>query len=178
MKHRSLFVSNCAVALVILVVVYMLLATFLDYVHNTPLVALTSNERSAMEWIRDNTSLESQFIVLSVPRAWQTDYVAEWFPVLSGRKSLVTAQGLEWIPNGAFSDMVNNVRKIKKLQQSNPDELAGYVDSHYDRFQYIAIFIPSASLSYGGFVESGRYRVVYNDKSALMLERIGFGEQP
>jgi hypothetical protein len=175
-KHRSLSVPNYAIILAILVTVYMLLTT-LDYVQQTPLIALTNDERSAMVWIKDSTPLESQFIVLSVPSSWSRDYVAEWFPVLSGRRSLVTAQGLEWMPDEAFERRTKDIKKLKHLQNSNPDGLAEYIESHYDSFQHIAVFMPDVESGYGGFAESGRYRVVYNNKSVLIFERARPGEK-
>lgn len=139
------------------------------YAAHTPLVALTGSERSAMTWIEQNTPDRSEFIVLSRSFSWEDDRVAEWFPVLSGRKSLTTAQGLEWIPGNVFLSKVESILKLKHRQVLEDNALVKYVESQYDSFQYVAVFIPHIVPNYGGFVESGKYRTVYATDSVLVF---------
>ncbi len=58
-------------------------------------------DRAAMGWARANTAADARFLVLS-GRYWSDDSVGEWFPALAERRSVVTVQGYEWLPNGAF----------------------------------------------------------------------------
>lgn len=159
----------------IIAVIFLLIMTNINYTKQTPLVALTKSERSAMAWLKDNTPSEAEFIVLTTSSSWQDDRVAEWFPVLSDRKSLTTAQGLEWVPGDVFGSKVESINELKRNQASGNNGLAKYVESHYDSFQYIAVFIPQINPNYGKFVESG-YRVVYDKDSVLVFERIGLNK--
>lgn len=164
--------TNHVLVSCVIAVIFLLLMTKINYTKQTPLVALTRSERSAMEWLKDNTPSEGEFIVLTTSSSWQDDRVAEWFPVLSDRKSLTTAQGLEWVPGDVFRSKVESINELKRNQASGDNGLAKYVESHYDSFQYVAIFIPQTNPNYGNFLESG-YRVVYDNNSVLVFERIG-----
>lgn len=68
------------------------------------LVSLSPEEREAMQWVAESTDPESRFVVIpeSEWSTWSTDKTAEWFPALTGRASLSTVQGYEWMPNQAF----------------------------------------------------------------------------
>ena len=138
------------------------------YAAHTPLAALTGSERSAMTWIKHNTPDKSQFIVLSKSLSWDDARVAEWFPVLADRKSLTTAQGLEWIPGNVFLSKVESILKLKQHQLED-NALVKYVESQDDSFQYVAVFIPHIAPNYGGFVESGKYRTVYATNSVVVF---------
>jgi hypothetical protein len=72
---------------------------------NPHLSNLPVPERSAMEWVANNTPQEGRFLVLSNSDGWAKDRVAEWFPALSQRASTNTVQGLEWAQVGGFTRM-------------------------------------------------------------------------
>lgn len=160
------FVASCVISVALI-----LMLTQTNYAKHTPLVALTGSERSAMAWIKNNTPSKSEFVLLSRSSSWEDDRIAEWFPILSGRKSLTTAQGLEWMPGDVFHSKVESIKELKR-NQALGNRVVGYIESHYDSFQYIAAFIPRINPSYGNFVGSGRYRVVYKNDSSLVFERI------
>ncbi|HEY2979947.1 MAG TPA: hypothetical protein VGJ22_02095 [Anaerolineales bacterium] len=52
--------------------------------------------QDAMAWARDNTPLQSRFLILTGEHGIMTDPIQEWFPALAGRRSQTTLQGLEW----------------------------------------------------------------------------------
>lgn len=171
-KFFQRLITNYVLVSCVIAVILLLLMTKINYTKQTPLVALTKSERSAMAWLKDNTPSEAEFIVLTTSPSWQDDRVAEWFPVLSDRKSLTTAQGLEWVPGDVFRFKVESINELKRNQASGENGLAKYVESHYASFQYVAVFIPQQNPNYGKFLESG-YRVVYDNDSVLIFERIG-----
>lgn len=69
-------------------------------------------ERETMAWIERNTPQDSRFLVLT-GEAGLSDPLSEWFPVLTGRVSLLTAQGHEWTPR---SPLMENLRNYNKAQ--------------------------------------------------------------
>ncbi len=160
-------VSSCIIA-----VIFLLVLTSVNYSRHTPLVALSGHERGAMAWIKQHTPSKAEFILLSRSVSWEDDRVAEWFPVLSDRKSLTTAQGLEWIPGNVFHAKVDSIKELKRTQALAPNNLAKYVESRYNTGKYVAVFIPNTAPSYGGFLASGHYRVIYDDRSVLVFERL------
>lgn len=62
--------------------------------------SLVPSEREAMDWAAAHTPADATFLVM--PRApWEADRATEWFPALTGRRSVSTVQGTEWL-DGAF----------------------------------------------------------------------------
>lgn len=91
-KTATLFV----VCLVIILYMTNQLLVFRDMVQSS---SLTYEERTVMDWVRNNTPSESKFLVLSnTPLIyWGHSKGSEWFPVLAQRQSLTTVQGTEWL---------------------------------------------------------------------------------
>lgn len=159
------------VVLGVIAVLSILIATKFIYTNSSRLIGLSPDERSAMAWIKENTPSEAKFIVLANSLSWQDDRIAEWFPVLADRHSLTTVQGLEWVTGDDFRTRIVSVKELKHHQAVAINELVGYVESHYDSFQYVAVFIPYTNPNYGGFIESRQYRVAYNNGAALVLKK-------
>ena len=59
---------------------------------------LSADARSSMVWVAAHTRADATFVVVT-GRAWYADEVSEWFPALTGRQSLATVQGYEWLGN-------------------------------------------------------------------------------
>ena len=53
-------------------------------------------DRAAMDWVRATQPADRKFLVLATD-TWGSDDLSEWFPALTGRASLDTSQGLEWV---------------------------------------------------------------------------------
>lgn len=52
-------------------------------------------------WIRTHTPPGSAFFVIE-DRPWWLGQTSEWFPSLTGRRSIRTVQGTEWLPGGTY----------------------------------------------------------------------------
>jgi hypothetical protein len=63
--------------------------------------ALEEREVRMMTWIREEIPPDKTFLVLS-GEYWTKDEVSEWFPALTGRRSLATVQGYEWTSASRF----------------------------------------------------------------------------
>jgi hypothetical protein len=74
---------------------------------------LSEGERTAFTWIYENTEINSKFVVLS-DYFWSADPISEWFPVLTGRASVATVQGTEWLGGGDYE-----IAKQKALDLRN-----------------------------------------------------------
>ncbi len=69
----------------------------------SPLHAVPEEDRTAMAWIAANTAADAQVMVVS-GTSWPIDATSEWFPALTGRQSVATPQGTEWLGPGAFQE--------------------------------------------------------------------------
>jgi hypothetical protein len=77
------------------------------------------------------------------------------------------------VPGDAFDKTREEVMEIKEMQELDPRGLASHIAMHHDSFEYVALFVPDVKPDYGGFLESGRYHVVYENGSAVILRRAG-----
>lgn len=72
---------------------------------DSPLWALSDDERAAMAWIERETPADAQFLVVAGIR-WEADASSEWFPVLAQRHSVGTPQGYEWTSRATWTERV------------------------------------------------------------------------
>jgi hypothetical protein len=80
-----------------------ILAFFSFYTAKSSMENISTAEMSGFDWVKENTAPSSTFLILSGSVDWQTDQLAEWFPAMTDRKSLITVQGTEWLPGDEYS---------------------------------------------------------------------------
>jgi hypothetical protein len=81
-----------------------------------PLHALTSDRREAMAWVAAELPTESRIAVVT-DSGWAGDPDSEWFPLLSGRTSVGTVQGSEWLGATGFEAQVQAYRDLQGCVQ-------------------------------------------------------------
>lgn len=106
------------------------------YAGGSSLGVLNSDNRSAMKWVSQNTNGESKFLVLDFPIGWHSDMVAEWFPALTGRTSIITAQGLEWLP-GRANATIKELSQVSNCRFNGVKCLEGWEQNGEYEFEYI-----------------------------------------
>jgi len=75
------------------IIFFVMLNDLIGYYSSSSLLATLNKEnREAMQWVKENTPTESRFLAIDYPSAWSSDMVDEWFPSLSERVSILTAQ--------------------------------------------------------------------------------------
>jgi hypothetical protein len=98
----------------IIVAVPILLANIIYHSYVTSLNHVSDEERTAFQWIQDNTPEDSRFLVLTGEPVPFCDSTSEWFPALTDRHSLTTTQGKEWIVGGEMEDILEQKANIEK----------------------------------------------------------------
>jgi 4-amino-4-deoxy-L-arabinose transferase-like glycosyltransferase len=67
---------------------------------SSKLQAISADQLAAMRWVAENTERGTVFVV-PTQDVWGDDEQSEWFPALTGRQSVGTVQGAEWLgPDG------------------------------------------------------------------------------
>jgi hypothetical protein len=144
------------------------------------LVSLSDETRDAMAWAEENTSPTDSFLVIT-GRAWYHDYAGEWFPALTGRASVATIQGREWL-----GDFGNEVEHHADLQYCT-DKDVSCIDRWERRaktgFTYVYVSRESppelrdrdldeccAQLRQS-MLSSDEYRLVFQNSVATIFER-------
>jgi hypothetical protein len=99
---------------------------------------LSVPDRQAMNWVRENTSVDSKFLVLTGTNAITCDWVLEWFPALTGRRSIFTVQGTEWTKG---ADFASYVRSTYEVQRCLTDSDLSCLDAAVPRSEYDYIYM-------------------------------------
>ena len=89
-----------------------------------------------MAWVKENTPSESRFLVLDFPYGWFSDSVAEWFPTLTERQSLLTVQAQEWLP-GAASKVSAQLSEGTNCRMDGIDCFETFITKHQLQAEYI-----------------------------------------
>jgi hypothetical protein len=89
----------------------------------SPLHALDQSSRTAMAWIAANAPPAADFLVVS-GSPWPVDATSEWFPVLSGHRSLATLQGYEWLGKAAWNAQWDRHRRLQTCTWNDADCLS------------------------------------------------------
>jgi hypothetical protein len=158
---------------------YLTLAALID--SPALLTGLKSDERGAMQWAAANTSAGSRFAVISGD-GWSVDRTSEWFPTLSGRKSVATVQGSEWIAGGGFSHQKDAFQTLQKCANMDAGCLDRWTATTSKEFDYVYITgippriekqsrEPCCAGLRSALRADPRYAVVYDTAAATIFER-------
>ena len=147
------------------------------------LVALSPEERSAMQWVTETTPETSRFLVVpeNAWSGWYIDKTTEWFPALTGRVSLATVQGYEWMPENAFVRRKKRFVQLVQCVSSTADCLEDWAQQQGEAFTHIYIPQPPypqkdawllcCRLLIQSLKANPRYLVLYEKPGAVIISR-------
>jgi hypothetical protein len=104
----------------------------------SPLQGVTNVQMDSMSWIADNMPEETEFAVVT-GREWTYDFVSEWFPVLTGRRSVATVQGSEW--GGNFIDRLAMHRQLQVCSDRTVTCIESWMQGH--DLAGLFVFVPN-----------------------------------
>jgi hypothetical protein len=148
---------------------------------------VSKGERTAMQWVRENTPANSQFLVMTSEPEAMCESTTEWFPALTERTSLTTLQGREWLTDKSFGDFIGRRNNLQGCINENLECLAdqaSYFGSDFD-YVYISIKTPtnnckstnlSAKTTNGLAIvmeDSPEYGVAYQTVDAIIFKKAG-----
>ena len=121
-----------------------------------PHVALSTADRAAMAWVRDNEPTDRRYVVLATD-TWGSDDLSEWFPALSGHANLTTSQGLEWVDPAIRSAEGAAQGQLQLCQPADLPCLIAWLAAHGG--QGTGVYVPAAGSAYAtGADPSGAIR--------------------
>lgn len=130
-------VSGIEFGILIYVLFYLVFSTY-QFGSQLSRSSVSLADQDAMNWIRENTSDGSRFLVLTGTNSISCDVVLEWFPALSDRQSLFTVQGTEWTKG---ADFIPYVRSTYAVQQCLSDGEVSCLDSVVERSEYDFVYV-------------------------------------
>lgn len=131
----------------------------------SPLVALTPDERAGMAWIAANVDEGARFLVASPALGWAWDREAEWFPLLAARQSANTLQGLEWVRDVSFESELTRSDMHRQAAYVSPSiapqlglQLFGPAHDH------VAVFAPRGAPIRLSYAQSEIYETIHEQE--------------
>lgn len=128
------------------------------YSSGSPLRDLNKENREAMQWVKENTPAESRFLVIDFPDGWHDDMVGEWFPTLSQRTSILTAQGQEWLPENTQLKTITALGEVSACQLNGLGCLQSWINKNQVQINYVYLTLNAQSsttpLKFSSVIES------------------------
>lgn len=97
---------------------------------------LTNVDLQAFNWIKSNTPANSRFALITGGLPLR-DSSSEWFPALTGRQSVATVFGYEWVNDGLFGRRTEEFRNLQSCANQNIDCLDAWTQESGQRFSYV-----------------------------------------
>ena len=162
--------------------VTMLIGSFNSSINLSALNTLGVPDRQAMDWVRENTPVDSRFVVLGwIDSPWVSP-LTEWFPALSGRYSLTTVQGREWLSGEQnITPWIENFESAQSCLYQTTACLEAWAGDHSQPYEYVYLSLHAAgdaagtdrlSALYLSLATSQTYQLVYNQPAVRIFHRI------
>ena len=135
--EKSDVVSSAERNIFIYLVLYLIFSAY-QFGFQLSNARLYAPDREAMEWVRENTSADSRFLVLTGTTSVSCDSVLEWFPALTGRQSIFTVQGREWTEGPNFNNYILSTYPAQRCLSSGD---VSCLDSAVSRASYDYIYL-------------------------------------
>ncbi len=101
-------------------------------------IKMTEADQSAFDWIKANTDENSRFVIIT-GYLWSTDPVSEWMPALTGRTSVGTVQGTEWVGGGRFLDAVIGSRVLQNCLDQSVTCLEDWAEDYQAEYDHVYV---------------------------------------
>ncbi|MGA7194641.1 MAG: glycosyltransferase family 39 protein [Anaerolineales bacterium] len=124
----------------------------------------------AMQWVSENTPLNSRFLLLTGSSGIMTDPIQEWFPALAQRESQTTMQGLEWNLNKDFFPRLQSLITLQAC--TNLDCVNNWSANIGLSYDYLLIQKSNATLPLLNSVKLNMgYVQVYENSSIVIFQK-------
>jgi hypothetical protein len=104
--------------------------------------AVSQDDQIAMQRISQNTSMNDSFIVLTGVKDWYMDNISEWFPALSGRISISTIQGSEWLPKKENNNYNERYTDLQSCTDQDYSCITTWAEQYEASYSYIYLNKP------------------------------------
>ncbi|WP_227379230.1 ArnT family glycosyltransferase [Haladaptatus halobius] len=130
---------------------------------------MDSDDKAAMEWVKENTASDSDFVVLGD--------AAEWFPLMTDRAIVVGPWGVEWEGHKPYNNHLGLYKRMSRCPGKTcltEKMISNDVNPDY-------IYIPKGHYTVRGvdeyqkpwmreqLVNSERYKIIYENEGAMIF---------
>jgi hypothetical protein len=127
-KIRNISITACGL------IVYALIGSWVSM--SSLVKPLSEKSLESFEWIRRETSADSKILVIS-GKAWIFDNYSEWMSAMTGRESVSTVQGYEWLPG--FSKRISLYNHLQYEYSRGMGSLIKWMDQNDIHADYLIL---------------------------------------
>ena len=129
--------------------------------------SLSTADRDAMSWIKNNTPVQSRFLPITGVKSPEIDPFVEWFPALTERRSQTTIQGFEWLLGAGFYDRYGAIAEVQACKTAGC--FAEWSTRNGLDYQYLVIQRAGVDQELiGSLDQASGYEVVYSSDGVLI----------
>jgi hypothetical protein len=150
--------------------VYTLMAARSVAGNNQLLGALTRGDRDAIRWAAQHTPPSSRFLIVT-GKWFGGDASAEWFPALSGRTSVGTVQGSEWLPGSQFDIRWTESDSLRGCAGRSAACLESWARATGRPFSHVYVYGNQTRLLTESLRDSPAFQLVYDRDSVAVFAR-------
>jgi hypothetical protein len=133
------------------------------------LYGLSHQQRDAMAWVKENTDEDDTFLVVTGNTNWATDRTSEWFPALTGRASLGTFQGYEWLGPKKSDEQAERALELQQCAWSDAFCIEQWARSADVTFTYVYLAERCCPTLERQLLSASDYRVVRHSEGAVIF---------
>lgn len=120
------------------ILTYAFLLSALQQSSNPQAGGLSGDERAALTWVEENTPADAAFLILPASAFWEGDWVSEWFPALTQRRSVLTVQGYEWLAS-RYGEKITAYEELAACLDAKTLCYADWGARHAPSFSYLIV---------------------------------------
>lgn len=102
--------------------------------------SLKQPDLELMEWVRLNSGSEETFLIVTGREFSLGDPLQEWFPALTGRRSVTTIQGLEWTLAEGFFTWFDQLAELQRCEDVTCVQT--WAESNRIEYDYLIVLSP------------------------------------
>ncbi len=173
--RHSMLRPNLEKTFISFIFLYALLSATIVTIKISQELTLSSADLSAFNWAKDHTPVGSRFILITQANPLN-DATSEWFPALTGRSSMVTVFGREWINDGSFGKNLEDYRDLQKCMLEGMACLNKWIRESGTDFSHIYIRKTQGKSTHPTILSeelggSAEYQALYKTKEIDIYEK-------
>jgi hypothetical protein len=137
--------------------------------------SLTSRDTSAFEWIAENTPTDSGFALVTGGKPL-LDPTSDWFPAITGRRSVASYFGAEWIHDLEFSEGLARYSELQLCANQETSCLKDWARGATEPVEYVYVRSNAADQRTAlqeSLAIDADFRLVYSENGVDLYHWVG-----
>ncbi len=135
---------------------------------------LGAEEFEAINWVKSNTDVTDQFLILDEQGNPLLSPFAEWFPALADRRSVATIQGTEWLSGDKhYNQQISTVTSIHECLYQDVNCLYSFQDKMADKYGFVIVASKNPVPLLNSLENQPDYKLAYSSPTIKIFQVMG-----